>query len=163
MYSQKRNCAASVPISTFKYLWAIYITKIGPQDSTYFPACIPFLGIARPQPQFPHSWVCERIIYSQDRSTYFLQKNSQIDPGNIYKSLKDTWMWKLRLWPRNSFSGNICFKFSVLCFCSGGQKVKCELTVEPALQMKGRWESNINVWFPFMYSQKWNVISKTEL
>ncbi len=25
-----------------------------------------------------------------------------------------------------------------------------------ALQMKDRWESNINVWFPFMYSQKWN-------
>jgi hypothetical protein len=24
----------------------------------------------------------------------------------------------------------------------------------PALQMKGRQESNINVWFPFMYSQK---------
>jgi hypothetical protein len=24
------------------------------------------------------------------------------------------------------------------------------------LQMKGRWESNINDWFPFMYSQKWN-------
>ncbi len=22
--------------------------------------------------------------------------------------------------------------------------------------MKGRWEYNINVWFPFMYSQKWN-------
>ncbi len=26
----------------------------------------------------------------------------------------------------------------------------------PTLQMKGRWESNLNVWFPFMYSQKWN-------
>ncbi len=25
-----------------------------------------------------------------------------------------------------------------------------------ALQMKGRWESNINVWFQFMYFQKWN-------
>ncbi len=25
-----------------------------------------------------------------------------------------------------------------------------------ALQMKGRWESNKNVWFPFMYSQRWN-------
>ncbi len=34
--------------------------------------CIPFLGIARPQSQFPHSCVCEQFIYSQeDRSTYF--------------------------------------------------------------------------------------------
>ncbi len=24
------------------------------------------------------------------------------------------------------------------------------------LQMKGRWKSNLNVWFSFMYSQKWN-------
>ncbi len=30
------------------------------------------------------------IIYSQDRSTYFV---------GIYKSLTDTWMWKLGLWP----------------------------------------------------------------
>ncbi len=28
--------------------------------------------------------------------------------------------------------------------------------MENALQMKGRWESNINVWLLFMYSQKWN-------
>jgi hypothetical protein len=28
---------------------------------------IPFLGIARPQPQFPHSCVFERFIYSQDQ------------------------------------------------------------------------------------------------
>ncbi len=34
--------------------------------------------------------------------------------GNFYKSLRDTWMWKLRLWQRNSFSGNICLEFSVL-------------------------------------------------
>jgi hypothetical protein len=33
--------------------------------------CFPFLGIARPQSQFPHSCVCERFIYSQDQSTYF--------------------------------------------------------------------------------------------
>ncbi len=25
-----------------------------------------------------------------------------------------------------------------------------------ALQMKRRWEFNLNVWFPFMHSQKWN-------
>ncbi len=36
----------------------------------------------------------------------------------IYKLLTDTWMWKLGLRPRNSFSGNICFKFSALCLCS---------------------------------------------
>ncbi len=30
---------------------------------------------------------------------------------------------------------------------------------EDALQMKGWWESNINVRFPFMYSQKWNCAS----
>ena len=36
----------------------------------------------------------------------------------ICKSLTDTWMWKLRLWPRNSFSGNICFEFLVLVLCS---------------------------------------------
>ncbi len=34
--------------------------------------CIPFLGIAQPQSQFPHLvCVCERFIYSQDRSKYF--------------------------------------------------------------------------------------------
>ena len=36
----------------------------------------------------------------------------------IYKSLTDTWMWKLGLRPRSSFSGNICFEFAVLCLCS---------------------------------------------
>jgi hypothetical protein len=35
-----------------------------------FRICIPFLGIARPHPQFPHSCVCEQFIYYQDRSTY---------------------------------------------------------------------------------------------
>ncbi len=38
----------------------------------------------------------------------------------IYKWHTDTWMWKLGLWPRNSFSGNMCFEFSVLVLCSVG-------------------------------------------
>jgi hypothetical protein len=46
--------------------------------------CIAFLGIARPQSQCPHSCVCERFIYYQDLSTYFLQQNRQIDHGDIY-------------------------------------------------------------------------------
>ncbi len=48
-----------------------------------FRLCIPFLGIARPQPQFLHSCVCEWFIYSQDRSTYFLQPKRQTHRGNI--------------------------------------------------------------------------------
>jgi hypothetical protein len=36
----------------------------------------------------------------------------------IYKALTDTLMGKLVLWPRNSFSANICFEFSVLVLCS---------------------------------------------
>ncbi len=35
----------------------------------------------------------------------------------IYESLADTWMWKLGLRPRNSFPGNSCLEFSVLCLC----------------------------------------------
>jgi hypothetical protein len=46
--------------------------------------CIPKKGIARPPVPILHSCVCERFIYSQDRSTYvWLQQNRQTDPGNI--------------------------------------------------------------------------------
>ncbi len=48
-----------------------------------FRLYIPFLGIARPQPQLPHSCVFERFIYSQDQSTYFLQQNRPTHRGNI--------------------------------------------------------------------------------
>ncbi len=85
MYSQKRNWAASVPISTFMFLWAIYML----QESA-------------------HIFFCSRIGWSI---------------VGIYKSLKVTWMWKLGLRPRNSFSGNICFKFSVLGLCSVALKL----------------------------------------
>ncbi len=37
----------------------------------------------------------------------------------VYKSLIETWTYELGLRPpRSSFSGNICFEFSVLCLCS---------------------------------------------
>ncbi len=36
----------------------------------------------------------------------------------IYKLLTETWMRKPRLWPRNSISVNICFKFLGLVLCS---------------------------------------------
>ncbi len=46
--------------------------------------CICFLGIARLQPRFPHSCVCERfIIVPGSVYTYFLQQNRQTDRGNM--------------------------------------------------------------------------------
>jgi hypothetical protein len=80
MYSQKRKCEASFPISTFMCLGAIYI----------FPRSV-------------HKFSCCRI----GRPIL-----------GIYKSLTDTWTWKLGLRPRNSFSENIYLDFSVLCLCS---------------------------------------------
>jgi hypothetical protein len=61
------------------YYFVKFVTTLQRQFRLY----IPFLGIARPQPQFPHSCVFERFIYSQDQSTHFLQQNSQTHHGNI--------------------------------------------------------------------------------
>ncbi len=67
-------------------------------------------GIARPH----SSCVCARIIYSRDRPTQiFLQQNR--NRNTVYKSLTDTWMWKLGLRPRNSFLG-ICVSNFRYCF-----------------------------------------------
>ncbi len=40
---------------------------------------IPFLGIARPQPQFPHSCVLERFIFPE--SVYIFPPTEQADPS----------------------------------------------------------------------------------
>ncbi len=56
------------------------------------------------------TFMCLWAIYIFPRSVwsayFLLQENMWTDPGNISKSLTDTWMWKLGLRPLNSFSGN---------------------------------------------------------
>jgi hypothetical protein len=70
----------------------------------------------------------------------------------IYKSLTDTWMWKLGLWPHNSFSRNIFFKFSVLCLCSavGTLSQSSCVSLAPAYDHKKAWasinRSNLSDW-----------------
>ncbi len=50
---------------------------------------ISYLGIVRPQSQFPHSCVCERFIYSQDRSIYFPAAEYADQNLEIYNYLTD--------------------------------------------------------------------------
>jgi hypothetical protein len=52
--------------------------------------CIPFLGIARPQPQFPHSCVCERFIYIVPGSVYTFPPAEQADRSWEYINLSQT-------------------------------------------------------------------------
>ncbi len=78
---------------------------------------IPFLGTARPQAQFPHSCVLSDL-YIPRISLHISSSRTGRPIVGIYNSLIDTWMWKLGLRPRFSFSGNICFKFSAFCHCS---------------------------------------------
>jgi hypothetical protein len=48
-----------------------------------FETNIPRKGISGSQSQFPHSGVCERIIYSHDGSAFSAGENMWTDPGNI--------------------------------------------------------------------------------
>ncbi len=113
-------------------LWTMGPWPICPNPAAYrlcfitlqrqFRLSIPFLGIARPQPQFPHSCVYERFIYYIYYIYYILYIYKKGRPiVGIYNLLTDTWMWKLGLRPRYSVFGNICFIFSAFCLCSAQQ------------------------------------------
>ncbi len=66
----------------------------------------------------------------------------------IYNSLTDTWMWKLGLRPRYSFSGNICFKFSAFCLCIAVLTIALEqLMSEKVLEHKSHKHCLQNSWW----------------
>jgi hypothetical protein len=65
---------------------------------------IPRKEIARPQSQFPQSCVCDRSIYYHNRSAYSTAGKHVDWSWEYIKSRTDTWMWKLKLRPPNSFS-----------------------------------------------------------
>jgi hypothetical protein len=89
-FAQKpqRNCtfmnSASVVRQSHSYSNIIlYLSHTSKNQNLKFETNIPRKGIARPQSQFPHSCVCERFIYSHDRSAYSAAGNMLTDPGNI--------------------------------------------------------------------------------
>ncbi len=80
--------------------------------------CIHRKGISRPQSQF-YNFMCLWAIYVLPGSVHIFSCSRIGRPiVGIHKSLTETWMWKLGLRPHNSFSGNICFEFLLLCLCS---------------------------------------------
>jgi hypothetical protein len=82
--------------------------------------CISRKGIARPQSQFPHSCVFEQSTYTYyPRSVHLLSCSRISRRSGEY--IKRSQKHECRNWDcmlRSSFTGNICFEFSVLCLCS---------------------------------------------
>ncbi len=65
-----------------------------------FTVCIPRNETARPRSQFLHSCVCERFVYSQDRSAYLAaaKKNKQTDPGKVAHRYMTWKLGDITLW-----------------------------------------------------------------
>jgi hypothetical protein len=97
----------------FAHLFDHYVASsfcFSPHTATKIPFIFPEKELCGLSPNF-HSCVCERLIHiPRIRHIFFFRLIM-----GIYKSLPDTWMWKLGLTPRNSFSGNICSEYSVSC------------------------------------------------
>ncbi len=72
--------------------------------------CIPFLGIAQPQSQFPHSCFCERFIYSQNQSTYF-PAAEQADQSWKYINLSQ--IYECRNWETEHINSVLEITFSI--------------------------------------------------
>ncbi len=84
--------------------------------------------------QFLNSYICERILYFQDRSTYFAA-GKYVDGSREYINCsQDTWMWKLGLRPRNSQKRTSQMGFSLQCDIS----IDCSQTNEWGNQDWGR-------------------------
>ncbi len=70
-------------------LFHLYDKTLRPWNCTAKTKCrkfktnIPRKGISGPRSQFPHSCVCETIIYSHDGSACSAGGNMWTDPGNI--------------------------------------------------------------------------------
>ncbi len=86
--------------------------------ATAIPFKYSFSGNCAASATVPHSCVCERFIYSQDQSTYFLQQKRQTHRGNIkIAHLHMNVEIGTEAGRPNSFSGNAKMGFLLHCVC----------------------------------------------
>jgi hypothetical protein len=87
--------------------------------ATAIPSIYSFSGnsaASAPISTFMSLWA----IYIFSGSVHIFPPAEKADPSWEYiirSQIHHTWMWKLGLRPQNSFSGNICLKFSAFCLC----------------------------------------------
>ncbi len=108
---------------------------------------IPRKGTVWPQSPFPHSCLWAIYMYIFPGSVHIFSGSRIGRPiVGIYKSLTDTWMWKLALSLRNFFSGNICFEFLVLCLCSAKTELYVDISAAADLftRMKKKPKRNMS-------------------
>ncbi len=72
----------------------------------------------------------------------------------LFTILFDFQMYNVGVWLYilNMFFVDKCVSHCMMYYCNSVTRPHDII----ALQTKGRWESNMNVWFRLMYSQKWN-------
>ncbi len=105
------TCTANLEVHSCKSSFALFQSRHGSRGRTTktqyrkFEINIPRKGIARPQSHVEtavSTFTCLWAIYIYSQSVCLFCCGPIL---GIYKSLTETWMWKLGLRPRNSFSG----------------------------------------------------------